>query len=89
MSGPFKMTGPSLYNSPLTKKTPGGARLVKTGNKKKDTTVKDAIEAAKQASRDDKTAQSNSNSVTTTRTRTKVEKPTHERVHYTDIPGFN
>tara|TARA_B110000285_G_C14714499_1_gene419286 strand:+ start:193 stop:456 length:264 start_codon:yes stop_codon:yes gene_type:complete len=85
----FKMTGPSLYDSPLTKKTPGGAKLIKTGKKKKDNTVYNAIEAAKEAARDDKAKQSNSNTTTTTTTRTKVVKPPHERVHYTNIPGFN
>tara|TARA_R110000737_G_scaffold344568_1_gene371878 strand:- start:471 stop:731 length:261 start_codon:yes stop_codon:yes gene_type:complete len=86
MSTPFKMKGPSLYNSPLTKKTPGGATLVKTGKKKKDSTVKDAIELAKKAAKDDKSANT---TVVVPTNRTKVEKPKSEREHYKNIPGFN
>ena len=84
MSTPFKMKGPSLYNSPLTKKTPGGATLIKTGKKQKDSTVKDAIQAAKDAP-----SESESANVVVPTNRTKVEKPKSEREHYKNIPGFN
>ena len=62
-----------------------GATLINTKKKKRDDTVKKAIEAAKNAAKNDKKSSTN----VVIPTRTKVVKPKHVRKHYKKIPGFN